>query len=65
MKKTNGQSELQSKLSVIITKKRKREYANTKNHETLKIRFMSWKALKRKAAKKLLKNSPTATDVSY
>ncbi len=49
MKKTNGQSELQNRLSVIITKNRKRECANTKNHETLKIRFMSCKVVKKVA----------------
>ena len=48
MKQAKGQSELQSRLSGSITKKRKER----EEKKTLKIRFLSLKVVKRKAAKK-------------
>ena len=52
-------SELQSKLFVIRTKKRKGENMKNLKSQNLKKRLLYLKVVKRKAAKNLLKSSQT------
>ena len=62
MKYTNGQNESQSRLSVIITKKRKSNNVHKLKNMKPLIKVNVFESCKEKVAKKLLKSSQTTID---